>query len=144
MKSIFYNSFLFLLFFCACTSGSDRSDTTATSENDVDAARNFIRMALDGNYDKAKTMIVNDSQNTEYLSLLKRIYNDRMDPETKRNYREASINIHNVRQVNDNESIINYSNSFRKKPDSLKVVRLNDEWRIDLKYSFSSPTKATP
>ena len=60
-----------------------------------------------------------------------------MDPEDKRGYREASINIHYIRQLNDSTTVVNYSNSFKKQNDSLKVVRTNHEWLVDLKYSFS-------
>lgn len=139
MRSSLIISFLFLQFFCACAGGEgDSSDSTTTSENDVDAARNFIRSALDGKYDRARKFMVQDSANNEYLDLFQRNYESRMDPEDKRGYREASINIHDIRQVNDSTTVVSYSNSFKKKNDSLKVVRQNNQWLVDLKYSFPS------
>ena len=54
----------------------------------------------------------------------------------KRGYREASINFYDTRQMNDSVSIISYSNSYKKQKDSLRVVRRNDTWLVDLKYSF--------
>jgi type IV secretory pathway component VirB8 len=144
MRSILIISFLFLQFFCACSgSEEDRSGNITTSENDVDAARNFIRSALDGKYDRARRFMIQDSVNNEYLDLFQRNYESRMDPEDKRGYREASINIHDIRQLNDTTTVVSYSNSYKKKNDSLKVVRLNDEWLVDLKYSFS-PTDSIP
>jgi hypothetical protein len=139
MRSLLIFSFLFLLFFCACGNNEkDRSDTTTSSENDIDVARNFIRSALDGKYDKARTFVVADSTNNQYLDLFERNYRSRMDPEDRRGYREASINIHSVKPVNDSTSVILYSNSFKKQNDSLKVVRVAGQWLVDLKYSFPS------
>ncbi|HEY0731074.1 MAG TPA: hypothetical protein VGD33_01545 [Chitinophagaceae bacterium] len=131
MRSILYYSFLsiFILFSCS-------EESPATSENDVDAARNFIRSALDGNYDKAESYMVQDSLNLQFLETFERNYKDRMSPDDKRSYREASINIHAVKELNDSVSIVNYSNSFKKQNDSLKVVKQNDQWLVDFKYSF--------
>ena len=129
---------MFLQFFCACSSGEGDAGTESTSaESDVDAARSFIRSALDGKYDRARQFIVQDSVNTQYLDLFESNYKLRMDPEDKRGYRESSINIHGIRQVDDSTTVVNYSNSFKKQNDSLKVVRVANQWLVDLKYSFS-------
>lgn len=138
MRSVIFCCFLFLQFFYACTNATDRSDTTQTSENDVDAARNFIRLALDGKYDQARGMMINDSLNYQIIDQAERTYKQRMDLATRNGYRSASINIHNVAPVNDSVTIVHYSNSFKMKKDSLKVVQQNGQWLIDLKYSFPS------
>ena len=129
---------LFIIVFSACNSNDtiDRSDTTKTSENDVDAARNFIRLFLDGELDKARTMLVQDSLNTQIFDAYERIYKNR-DPKEKNGYKAASIYIHFVRPVNDSISVISYSNSFKKIVDSLKVMKENGAWKIDLKYSLT-------
>jgi type IV secretory pathway component VirB8 len=137
MRSTLITGFLFLQFFCACSSGEGDAGGPHTAESDVDAARSFIRSALDGKYDRARQFIVQDSVNTQYLDLFERNYQLRMDPEDKRGYRESSINIHGIRQLNDSVTVVNYSNSFKKQNDSLKVVRMADRWLVDLKYSFS-------
>jgi hypothetical protein len=133
MRSILLTGFLFLHFFSACS-----NEETITSENDVDAARNFIQSALEGDYNKAQTYIIADSTNIQYLDAFERNFKNRMSPEDKKGYRNASINIHNVRAVNDSTTVVNYSNSYMKKNDSLKVTKLNGQWLIDLKYSFAS------
>ena len=106
------------------------------SENDVDAARNFIRAALDGDYSKARTFMLQDSSNTQLLDAFENIYQHRMSRDDKRGYREASINMNEVRPFNDSITIVNYSNSYKKKIDSLKIVKLNNQWLVDFKYSF--------
>lgn len=137
MKSIFIRSFLFLLFFASCNS-SDKTEAP-TSENDVDAARNFINAALQGHYDEARNLVVPDSINNAWVDLFKRSYQERMSPADKAGYRAASINIRGVKTINDSTTIVNYSNSYKKQDDSLQVVRRNGQWLVDLAYTFSSP-----
>ena len=137
MKSVlFLFSFLFLQFFYACNNSDKEQKEANTSENDVDAARNFIRAALDGQYSKARTFMLRDSLNTQLLDAFETNYQQRMSKDDKRGYREASINMHNVRQLNDSVTIVNYSNSFKKKNDSLKIIHINNQWLVDFKYSF--------
>src|SRR5690349_13182828 len=106
-----------------------------TSDNDVDAARNFIQSALNGDFDKARTFMINDSLNNEDLDNVVRL-SERLTPEEKQKYKESSIRIHGVRPVNDSTSVIVFSNSYKNKQDSLKVVRLNNQWLVDFKYIF--------
>jgi len=138
MKSILITGFLFLQFFSACTNGTDEN----SSEDDLGTARAFIRSALDGNYKNAETLIIPDSTNTQYLDIFKRNYKDRMTKEDKKGYKESSINIHNVAKINDSTTVVRYSNSFKKKQDSVKVVRTNGKWLVDFKYS--SPQTGLP
>jgi Domain of unknown function (DUF4878) len=133
MRSYLLFGFLFLQFFCAC--GNNDKNAPA-SENDVDAARNFIQSALNGDYRKAKSFMVQDSLNIQLLNAVEDNYQHRTSREDKRGYRESSINVHDIRPVSDSVSIVQYSNSFKKEKDSLKVVKLNGQWLIDLKYSF--------
>jgi type IV secretory pathway component VirB8 len=143
MKSILLFAFLILqLFFWGCNN-SDQT-TPAKSENDIDAARNFIQSALAGDYKKAKTYLLNDSLNQQYIDAFERNYNQRMSAEDKMGYREASINIHLVKPLNDSTTIVNYSNSFKNKNDSLKVVRISGQWLVDLKYSFYQQPDSFP
>jgi type IV secretory pathway component VirB8 len=138
MKRKFLQLSAFLLFFAAACNNNDNQPAVPSSENDIDAARNFIRTALDGNYRDARKFIVADSINLQYIDAFERNYNERMDPEDKREYRQSSININSVQQLNDSVTIVNYSNSYKKNLDSLKVIRVNQQWLIDLKYSFEN------
>jgi hypothetical protein len=128
-------SFIFLIFFTACTNGDTEKKET-TSENDVDAARNFIRAALDGDWNNARKFMLQDSTNTQLVDTYESNYQTNMSREDKRGYREASITFYDTRQLNDSTSIISYANSYMKKKDSLRVVRRDNAWLVDLKYSF--------
>jgi hypothetical protein len=124
-----------MVMICACNN-NDQQEKETTSENDVDAARNFIRSALDGKWREARRFMVQDSTNTQLLDAYESNYETHMNREDKRGYREASITLYDSRQENDSVTIVNYSNSYKKKRDSLKVVRINNQWLVDLKYSF--------
>jgi len=134
MKKIFYCSWLVLVSLFACNS-DDRQSTSTTSDSAVDAARNFIQAALVGDFERATKFMVNDSLNHEDLNAIQRL-NERLSKEEKEKYQEASIRIHQDRKLNDSTRIIYYSNSFRNKQDSLKVIKTNNEWLVDFKFMF--------
>ena len=133
MKKYFLISFL-LIAVCYSCNNNDKKDHT-TSENDVDAARNFIRAALDGKWNQAKKFMVEDSVNVQLLETTEKTYNA-ISNENKRNYRESEIIWYETRTIGDSITIVNYANSFKNEKDSLKVVRNNGQWLVDLKYSL--------
>ena len=132
---------LLLLLSCgliAC-GGSGRQSNSNSSDNDIDAARNFIQAALVGDFDRAKVFMVKDSVNNENINAIERL-NERQGKEEKEKYQTASIRIHQNRNVNDSTSIIYYSNSYKNKIDSLKVIRVAGKWLVDFKYIFHTDT----
>lgn len=111
---------------------------TPASENDLDAARNFIQAALAGDYKKAGQFMLTDSVNQNYLEVTARAF-DHLDPATKDKYRGASIRIHQpVTYLNDSTTLVIFSNSYKNDPDTLRVCRQNGNWAVDLKYLFES------
>jgi hypothetical protein len=140
MKSKLLIGFLFLHFFYAC--GTAEKDNLI--ETDVDAARTFIQSALKGDYKTAKSLVVQDSTNLQYIQAFSSNYENRMSLEDKKGYKTASINIHGIRQVDDSTTIVSYSNSYKKASDSLKVVRQQGNWLVDLKYSFNKADSTSP
>lgn len=124
---------LFLLFACKNT----ESDV---SENNIDAARNFIRSALDGKFREARMYMLQDSVNTNYMDVAERAY-ERADQATKNGYKASSIRIFSpITEVNDSTTIIIYSNSFKNDPDTLKVLKMDGKWLVDLKYLYLHDT----
>ena len=132
-------SFLLLLSCGLIACGSDRQSNSNSSDNDIDAARNFIQAALVGDFDRAKVFMVKDSVNNENINAIERL-NERQGKEEKEKYQTASIRIHQNRNVNDSTSIIYYSNSYKNKIDSLKVIRVGGKWLVDFKYIFHRDT----
>ena len=130
MKSLII-CLLALPFLFAC----NNNHKSTSSENDVDAARNFLDAALDGKWNDAKVFLVQDSTNVQLLETVENKY-DHFPNSEKLNYMNASPIFHDSRKVNDSVTIISYSNSYTNRRDSLKIVRLNGQWLVDLKYTF--------
>ena len=130
MKKTFPVSALLLLL-VACNSG----DSDAV-ESDLNVATSFVQSALKGDFRSAEKYMVDDSLNKEDLAAAARL-TERLTKEEKEAYAGATIRIHDNRKVNDSTTIISYSNSYRNKVDSLKVVRLNGKWLVDFKYIFN-------
>jgi hypothetical protein len=133
MKRLVFLGILIIQLF-ACNNNSD-TNQTPSSENDVDAARNFIRAALDGKWSDARRFMIQDSLNVQLLETVEAQY-QKKDREEKRGYREASITLFDTKKLSDSLSIVSYSNTFKKQKESLKVVDVNGQWLIDLKYSL--------
>lgn len=125
-----------LLLAVSFTACKDKKGQPPTSDNNIDAARNFIRAALDGKFDQARTYMLADSVNTNYMDVAARAY-EHADKAVKEGYRTSSIRIHSpVTDINDSTSIVIYSNSYKNDPDTLRVIRLNGQWLVDLKYLY--------
>ena len=104
---------------------------------DIDVARAFIRDVLENKFAEAEELILKEETNKEYFDLFKKQYESKSKSELE-NYRNADIIINEISPVNDSVSIINYSNSFRRDKNSkVKMVRVNGQWLVDLKYTFS-------
>src|SRR5215203_1729097 len=115
-----------LLFLLAC----NNEDKKATSENDVDAARNFLDAALDGKWNEAKDFLLQDSTNVWILETAESKYNKKPNAE-KINLMDAHPILHESRKINDSITIVNFSNSYTNTKDSLKIVRVSGQWLID-------------
>jgi hypothetical protein len=124
--------FFFLLFLSvACRSKEKQGE----SENNIDAARNFIRAALDGKFNDARNYMLGDTINTNYLDIFERSYHN-FDQPTRDGYRSSTIRIIKVNHVTDSVTTVIYANSYKNDPDTLKVLKINGRWLVDLKYLY--------
>ena len=119
----------FLLF--SCNNKEPKRPATA-----LDTGRAFIRASLDGDFETAGQLILKDTQNVQLFDSYK-LYYERLSGEKKKNYKAASYEINKYLDVDDSTKIINYSNSYMNKPMEIKVVRINKEWSVDFKYTYS-------
>jgi hypothetical protein len=128
--------FIFLCFFTiAC---NENETEYPNAENALDAGREFVDGCLKGNFDKARAYMLPDDKNIDLLNNLEIDFN-RKSKEDRNLYKDASINIDGVEELNDSTTIINYRNSYDKIARKLKVVKENKEkdWWVDFKYTFS-------
>ena len=130
-----YPVFLLLLFLCASCKDSDKATVEEEPENSVDAARDFVRSALDGKFREARAYLLEDSVNTNYMDVAERSYL-RSSQEVKDGYRTSTIYIHKVDSLNENTSIVVFSNSYKNNHDTLKLLKVNNQWLVDIKYLY--------
>jgi hypothetical protein len=125
-----------LLFLFACNDAAKKGpENIAKPENGLEAASQFIRAALNGDVTRARTFILKDSTNKQMLDLFEYKYNNVFSPEDRKAYKTASIHfMKDPYQVNDSTTIVYYSNSYKNVPDSLKVVKINGQWFIDMNF----------
>jgi hypothetical protein len=128
MKKITYFSFL-LFCLCACNS-EDKSTGTGS---DINVISDFIKAALKGDYEKAKTYMIADSLSLQRINNIARV---NLSPEEKRGLAAASINIHDVNRVNDSTTVVIYSNSYKNNRDTLRALKEQGKWLVDFNYLF--------
>ena len=135
MKKLIQLTPLLILLLSACNDSTKEEEIKPA--NGMAAASKFLRAALDGDYKKARAYLVNDSTNNQMFDIYEKDYNNNLPPEDKKAYKTASIRfLKDTHEVNDSTTIVHYSNSYKNKPDSLKVIRVNDQWFIDLNFTF--------
>lgn len=128
-------SIVILFFAISCTS---KKQPLLPAENAFDAGREFIDANLKGDFQKASFYMVDDEKNKEFLAVAEKEYRAK-DKEGRQELRTASINLEKVEDIDSALSIIYYSNSFEKKAQKIKVIKANQGWLVDYKYSFSTP-----
>lgn len=127
-----YLIILSFLFFLSCKNEDQES---REPEGNLDAARNFIRAALDGKFDDARRFMIQDSLNLNFMDVVERSYKN-LDQSTRDNYRTSTIRILQKKNINDSTSVVIYANSFKNDPDTLKILRMGQEWLVDFKYLY--------
>ena len=103
----------------------------------LESGRGFIESSLKGDYIEAQKYLLKDSINMQYFEGLENFNSKRSDDE-KEGYKNANILIDSTQQLSDSVAIITYSNTYKNKPSKLKMVKKNNEWLVDFKYTFNS------
>jgi len=116
----------------SCNSGHRQF---AKAENALDAGREFIDATLKGDFDKANFYMLLNEENKILLQQYQSKYNTQ-SKEEQFGLKQSVINILQVNDVTEKETIINYSNSFDKKVHKVKVINKNGDWFVDFKYTF--------
>jgi hypothetical protein len=98
-----------------------------------DAGREFIRASLDGDYKKAKFYLLKDDDNLRLFEKSEADYNQ-LSAEAKRLYREANIRPVSITPVDTTHTkYVYWHTSNPKDTFTLSVVKVKDEWLVDLK-----------
>jgi hypothetical protein len=126
MKKIFLLVITIAIFSC------NNETSFKKAEDAEDAGREFIRASLDGNYDKARFYLYADSTNEFLFTRWKRDY-DELSGDEKRKYKNSDIVVLNINKENDSVSTFKYFNSYKKDTTTVKILRIKNEWLVDLK-----------
>ena len=102
----------------------------------LESGRGFIEASLKGDYNEAQRYILQDSTNIQYFNLAKD-FNSKRSNDEKDGYRDSNILIDSTQKISDSVTIITYSNTYKNKPSKLKLVKKNNEWLVDFKYTFT-------
>ena len=113
------------------------SHSLKKAEDAQDAGREFIRASLDGNYEKASFFLYPDSTNKMLFEKWKRDH-EHLDHEEQKKYRNADILPINIQALNDSVTSYTYANTYKKDTTTIRVVRINGEWLVDLKEILNS------
>ena len=112
-------------------------------EDALDAAREFVRSVLDGDYKRAELYVLPEEEDMRLFHRYKDYMKNQSEKE-RLGLKSSSILVNKVETLNDTVSIINYSNSYSKKPMDIRVVKKDGEWWIDFSYTFSGDEVVKP
>ena len=126
-----------ILFFLAAVVLSCNTKTKKAPVTDVEVATAFIRNLLDNNFKEAEQYLLKDETNSQIFERFKKQYSEK-DKAILAKYKEADIIVNETSYVTDSVFIFNYSNSYSRTDKTiLKLVRVDNKWQVDLKYTFS-------
>lgn len=121
-----------ILSFAGCSNKKELPNT------DIEVAKTFVKYVLENDFKVASALVAKDAANDIFLKQLEKSQQEKWSKEEAEQYKNADVIIYEVSNVNDSISIINYANSYRVQEKSkVKVVKINGQWMVDLKYTFS-------
>lgn len=125
------SAFALYIILLSCNNGTKKEPVT-----DTGVATTFIRAVLDNDFITAEKYLLKDETNQQFFESFRHQYQLKDKAELDK-YKAADILINNLDTQNDSLTIINYSNTYKKDmKTNLKLMRLNGQWLIDLKYTF--------
>ena len=121
-----------ILFFASCSSKKKLPNT------DIEVAKTFVKYVLENDFKEASALVAKDAANDVFLKQLEKSQQEKWSKDEAVQYKNADVIIFEVSNVNDTISIINYANSYKvQEKNKVKVVKINGQWMVDLKYTFS-------
>lgn len=123
------------LLFSACSEPEGHREP----EDALDAAREFVRAVLDGDYARAELYLL-DEDDKVLFGRYKQFRNARPDTE-RRQLKSATIIINGVEALSDSVTMVDYANSLSREPTELRVVRRGGRWLVDFSHTFEEQEK---
>lgn len=121
--------YLFLVIVAACSAGGGYEKAT----DPQDAGREFIRASLDGDHQKARFYLLQDTTNLLLIERQQRDY-EHLSHEDKNLHRESTIRPVSINKVNDSTTVYTYYNTYNPKDTTaITIVKHDGAWVVDLK-----------
>jgi hypothetical protein len=121
--------YILLIFLIGCTAGGGYEK----AENAQDAGREFIRATLEGDHQKARFYLLQDTTNLLLIEKQQQNYS-RLSREEKRQHRESSIRPINIRKLTDSTTSYQYYTTYNPKDTTMiTIVKQHGDWLVDLK-----------
>jgi hypothetical protein len=118
-----------LIIAAGCTAGGGYEKAT----DPQDAGREFIRASLDGDHQKARFYLLQDTTNLLMIERQQRDY-EQLDHEEKKLHRESTIRPVSINKINDTSTVYTYYNTYNPKDTtSITIVKSDGAWLVDLK-----------
>lgn len=105
-------------------------------ENGMDCGRQFINATYQGNFKRAKQLLVPGEGNEQLLSTRFEQPFRSLDGFGKERLSQSSIHIKSVQQQGDSVVLLTYQNAYDNKVYTLKCQLQEGNWKTDLAYSF--------
>lgn len=122
-------SYILFIFITACTAGGGYEK----AENAQDAGREFIRATLDGDHQKARFYLLQDTTNLLLIEKQQQNY-QQLNMEEKRQHRESNIRPITIKKLNDTTTSYQYFNTYNPKDTTtIIIVKSDGDWLVDLK-----------
>ena len=119
MRPLRFFAIVFSLLLAACSQKANYQKP----DDPLEAGRDFIRFALDGDMKMAKTFVLSNADNDRLFDKIEKVYKDASTAD-KDQYKQASIIINKVEKVDDTTTVINFANSFRKKNQAASFLKI--------------------
>lgn len=120
-----------LVFLILSSCSGSKEPSYHPAEDALDAGREYVNACLQGDFSRAAFYTVADENNRQSLNLTESTYREK-DKEGRQQFRNASINIHEVKELTDSTAEIHYSHSFDTTAHNLLVVKKAKGWLVDL------------
>ncbi len=115
---------IFLFFLSACS-----QEKYVPAEDALDAAREFEKACLNGNFKKAKFYILQNQKNNNFLYKISNEYFKNNDDQ-KKELANASIRVINNKELSPNLYQTVLGNSYNNKIDTIFSVKDNNNWLV--------------
>lgn len=105
-------------------------------ESGIDCGRQFVNATYQGNFKRAKQLLVPDDTNVQLLNTRFEQPFRTLDGFGKEKLSQSSIVIISIKTLSENEVQVTYQNAYDNQPKTLQCVQQAGQWLVNLSYSF--------